>query len=105
MLKWKTYKFPTIANSVESLTDMLGGVSGKTRTVKMFATDIDADINARIYIDSEQVVDLPCDVATTAAPLVPVDIPIEAGQILKVGFNNVAAGNVTPKFSIQYDEK
>ncbi len=105
MLKWKTYKFPTIANSVESLTDMLGGVSGKTRTVKTIAGTIDADINMRVYLDNEQVVDLPCDLATTGAPLIPVDIPITEGQILKCGFNNVAAGNVTPTFSVQYDEK
>jgi hypothetical protein len=104
MLKWKTYKFSTIANNTESLTDLLAGFSGKNRIVKFVTSDIDADIFIRLYRDNEQFVDFECDLITTAAPLLPVDIPLADGQLLKAGFSNLAAGNVTPSIAIGYEE-
>ncbi len=104
MLKWKCYKFPTIANNVESLNDILAGMSGKNRVIKFIAGDIDSDIYLRVYRDAEQFVNLECDIPTTAAPFVPVDIPLSEGQLCKVGFYNVSAGNVTPTFVIGYEE-
>ena len=61
MLKWKTYKFASIANNVESLTDMIAGASGKNRVIKKIAGTIDADIYIRVYRDAEQIVDVACD--------------------------------------------
>jgi len=104
MLKWKCYKFGTISNGVESLTDMLAGMSGKNRVVKFIAGDIDSEIYLRVYRDGEQFVNLECDIPTTSAPLVPVDIPLDAGQLLKVGFSNLTAGDMTPTFAIGYEE-
>ena len=104
MLKWKCYKFPTIANSVESLTDILGGQSGKNRVIKFVTGDIDADIYLRVYRDAEQMVDLECDLITTSSPFLPVDIPLAEGQLCKAGFNNISAGSVTPTIAIGYEE-
>lgn len=104
MLKWKSYKFGTIANNVESLTDLLAGLSGKNRVVKFVTGDIDSDIFFRLYRDAEQFVDFECDLITTGAPLLPVDIPIPEGTLLKAGFYNSAAGNVTPTIAIGYEE-
>lgn len=104
MLKWKSYKFGSIANGVESLTDMLAGMSGKNRVIKFVAGDIDSDINLRLYRDAEQVVDIECDLLTTSAPWLPVDIPIAEGQLLKAGFDNSSAGTVTPTIAIGYEE-
>ncbi|MCJ7828833.1 MAG: hypothetical protein MUP81_03715 [Dehalococcoidia bacterium] len=104
MLAWKCYKFPAIANNVESLTDLLAGMSGKNRKVKFVAGDIDSDIYLRLYRDAEQVVNIECDLLTTAAPLLPVDIALAEGQLLKAGFYNEAAGSVTPTITIGYEE-
>lgn len=104
MFKWKSYKFASIANNVESLNDMLAGMSGKNRVIKFIAGDIDSDIYLRVYRDAEQIVNLECDIPTTSAPLVIVDIPLAEGQLLKVGFYNVSAGSVTPTFAIGYEE-
>lgn len=104
MLKWKCYKFPTISNNVESLNDILAGMSGKNRVIKFIAGDVDADIYLRVYRDAEQFVNLECDIPTTSAPLVPVDIPLAEGQLCKVGFYNENAGDVTPTFAIGYEE-
>lgn len=104
MLKWKKYVFPTIANGVESLTDILAGMSGKNRVIKYVTGDIDADIFLRVYRDAEQIVDIECDLITSAAPLLPMDLPLAEGQLCKAGFYNSAAGNVTPTISIGYEE-
>lgn len=104
MLKWKSHKFGTISNNVESLHDMLAGMSGKNRVIKYVAGDIDADIFLRVYRDGEQIVDLECDLLTTANPFLPVDIPLAEGQLCEAGFYNSAAGDVTPTIAIGYEE-
>ena len=104
MLKWKKFVFSNIADGVESLTDILAGQSGKNRRVKFMVGDIDANIFMRAYRDGEQFVDFDCSHMTTAAPLVPVDIPLVEGQLLKVGFYSVSAGGVTPTIAIGYEE-
>ncbi len=104
MLKWKSYTFGTIANGVESLTDIIAGMSGKNRVIKWVTGDIDSDIYLRVYRDAEQMVDIECDLLTTAAPMLPVVIPLAEGQLCKVGFYNLTAGSVTPSIAIGYEE-
>lgn len=104
MLKWKSYKFGTISNNVESLHDMLAGMSGKNRVIKHVAGTIDADIYLRVYRDGEQIVNLACDIPTTSAPLLPVDIPLSEGQLCEAGFYNESAGDQTPTIAIGYEE-
>jgi len=104
MLKWKKYVFATIANGVESLTDILAGMSGKNRVIVYITGDIDSDIFFRAYRNAEQFVDFECDLITATAPLLPVNIPLQEGELCKVGFYNVAAGNVTPTICIGYEE-
>ncbi len=104
MLKWKTVKFGSIANNVESLTDILAGLSGKNRVIKYVTSDIDSAIYIRIYRDAEQFVNFECDLITTSAPLLPLDIPLAEGQLCKAGFYNLSAGSVTPSIAIGYEE-
>lgn len=104
MLKWKSYKFGTIANNVEMLTDLLSGFAGKNRKVVFVTGDIDAEIYLRLYRDNEQFVDFECDLITVESPLLPVGIPLGDGQLLKAGFYNLNAGNVTPSIAIGYEE-
>lgn len=104
MLKWKKYKFSAIANNVEDLTDILAGMAGKNRVIKFVTCDIDEDIFIRIYRDADQIVDFECNLITTGAPLLPMDLPLSEGQICKAGFYNEAAGSVTPTIAIGYEE-
>ncbi len=104
MLKWKTYKFGAITNGVESLNDMLAGASGKNRVITHVTADIDSDIYIRIYRNADQMVNFECDLITTAAPILPVNIPLKDGDIAKIGFYNLSAGSVTPSIAIGYEE-
>jgi len=104
MLKYKSYTFASIANNVESLTDILAGMSGKNRRIVSLAGTIDAGINLRVYRDAEQIVDIACDIPTTTNQWVAMDLPLAEGQLCKAGFNNVSAGAVTPTIVIGYEE-
>ena len=104
MLKWKKHKFGSIANNVESLTDVLSGMSGKNRVIKFITSDIDSDIYIRVYRDAEQIVDFECDLITSGAPLLPMDLPLSEGQLCQIGFYNLSAGSVTPTIAIGYEE-
>ena len=104
MLKWKSHKFASIANNVESLTDMLSGMVGKNRVIKHIVGDIDADIFIRVYRDADQIVNFECDLLTTTKPILPMDLALAEGQLCKIGFYNEAAGSVTPSIAIGYEE-
>lgn len=104
MLKWKKHVFGSIANNVESLYDLLVGASGKNRVIKYITCDIDSGIFMRVYRDADQIIDFPCDLITSAAPLLPLDCPLDVGQVASVGFGNVSAGTVTPQIAIGYEE-
>ena len=104
MLKWKKHVFASIADGVESTTDLLAGMSGKNRVIRYVTGDIDADVFLRIYRDAEQMVDIECDLITTGAPLLPVEIPLAEGQLCKAGFLNSSGGAVTPTIAIGYEE-
>lgn len=104
MLKWKKHKFASIANNVESLTDILSGMSGKNRVIRFITADIDDDIYIRVYRDAQQIVDFECNLITTTAPFLPMDLGLSEGQLCKIGFYNEAAGSVTPTIAIGYEE-
>ena len=104
MLKWKKYVFSSIANNVESLNDMLAGASGKNRVIKFITSDIDSGIFMRVYRNADQIIDFPCDLITSAAPLLPMDCPLAEGELAQIGFMNVSAGSVTPQIAIGYEE-
>jgi len=104
VLRWASHKFGTIANNGSDTEDMLTGKAGKDRVIKYVTGDIDSDIYLRIYRDNDLMVDLECDLITTGAPLLPVNIPLGDGETARCGFYNSAAGNVTPTVAIGYEE-
>lgn len=108
MLKWKKHKFADIDNNEEELTDILAGMAGKNRVIKFLGGDIAGtagQIFFRVYRDADQIVDFDCKHITTAAPFVPMDLPLAEGQLCKAGFYNLAAGNdQTPTIFIGYEE-
>lgn len=104
MLKWKKHKFSAIANNTELLTDILAGMAGKNRVIKFITGDIDDDIYFRVYRDAEQIIDFECNLITTSAPLLPMDLALNEGQQCKIGFYNESAGSVTPTIAIGYEE-
>jgi hypothetical protein len=103
-LKWKTFLLPTVTAGSETLVDALAGLSGANRVLKFITGSINTGVYLRVYRDGEQIVDYNSYLLTAYAPLLPVEVAIGAGQLLKVGFYNKAGTATTPTISIGYTE-
>ena len=94
MLKWKRHRFATIADGVEDLDPILAGMSGKNRVVKFITGPQTSLLYFRVYRDADQIVDFRCNYITSAAPLLPLDLPLAEGQLCQAGFYNNTGGAV-----------
>lgn len=104
MLKYKRITTPTLTDGAETLSDMLSGFSGKNRKIVSISSAPLADMYLRVYRDAEQVVDCASIAMTTAAPWLPMDLPLAEGQQCKVGFYNDGAATTAKQITIAYTE-
>lgn len=95
MLKYKKHRFASIADTIEDLTDILAGMSGKDRRIVSIVAQQTASLYIRVYRDAEQVVDIESDSLTSAMPFLPMDLSLAEGQLCKVGFLNSSGGTLT----------
>lgn len=105
MLKYKKYRFLSIADKVEDLTDMLSGMAGKSRRIVSISATPDDSFYIRVYRDAEQIVDVNSFILTTSAPFLAMDLPLAEGQLCKAGFLNSTGDTVTDRdITIGYTE-
>ena len=112
MLKYKKHTFASIATTVEDLSDMLAGMSGKNRRLVGLFGEVTALLYFRVYRDGEQIIDVPCDqvvfyhhATTLTGYILPCDVPLAEGQLLKVGYYNNTGGTITTQeIVIAYEE-
>ena len=104
MLRYKRITTPTLPVGTETLSDMLSGFSGKNRKIVSISTAPLAVMYLRVYRDSEQIVDCASIALTTAAPWLPMDLPLAEGQNCKVGFYNDSAVTTAKQITIAYEE-
>lgn len=105
MLKYKKYRFASIADTVEDLIDILAGMSGKDRRIVSVVSQQTASLYIRVYRDADQIVDIESDSLTSANPFLPMDLPLADGQLCKAGFLNASGGTLTNlDISIGYTE-
>jgi hypothetical protein len=104
MRKYKRITTPTLTDGTEVLSDMLSGFAGKNRKIVSIATAPLADMYLRVYRDAEQIVDVASIHLTTAAPWLPMDLPLAEGQQCKVGFYNDGAVTTAKQITVGYEE-
>jgi hypothetical protein len=56
----------------------------------------------RVYRDAEQIVDCASTDLTADFPLLPMDVPLETGQVVKAGFFNNGAVTTAKEITIGY---
>lgn len=95
MLKYKKYRFASIADTIEDLHGLLSGASGKDRRIVSIVAQQTASLYIRVYRDAEQIVDIESDSLTSAAPFLPMDLSLAEGQNCDVGFLNSTGGTLT----------
>jgi len=104
MLKYKRVKSPTIPSGEETIFDILGGVSGKTRKIVSISTAPLLDMWLRLYNNSEQIVDCDSLALTVEMPFLPMDLSLIAGDVVKAGFYNDGAADTAKNITIGYTE-
>ena len=105
MLKYKKIIFPEILDGAEPLETMLAGMSGKNRKLVALMGEQTDLLYLRVYRDGEQMIDVKSDFLAAGAPILPCDIPLAEGQMLKVGYYNNTTGTVTTQeIVIGYEE-
>lgn len=104
MLKWKKVSVTAAANT-EELENILAGMSGKNRVIKLITIEDKVSTDyLRVYRDADQIVDLQGTQLTDYFPFLPMDLPLAEGQLCTVGFSNTTGGSLTRVISIGYEE-
>lgn len=104
MLKWQTFAVVKGAAGVETLVDVLAGMSGKNRVIKFIAAPKTQYLYVRLYRGAEQIVNFDTNLFTTGQILLPVDIPLAEGQLCKGGFYSSSLGTATYQLAVGYEE-
>ena len=104
MLKWKRVATPTLTVNAEKLTDMLSGMSGKNRVIKKISFTPTALFYLRVYRDAEQIVDYDSNTLSGEYPVLEMDLPVNEGQSVKVGFYNNGGATTAQEIMIGYEE-
>ena len=80
MLKYKRMTTPTLTAGQETVVNILSGAAGKNRRIVSISTKPVAGNYLRVYRDADQIVDCDSERLTTAAPWLPMDLPLGEGQ-------------------------
>lgn len=105
MLKYKRLRTATLTDGVETLATILSGIKNKSYRIVGITTDPLADMWVRLYRNAEQIVDVQSIACTSAKPMLLMDLPVEIGDDIKVGFYNNGATTTAKDIAIAYEDK
>jgi len=104
MLRYKRITTGTLTSGVETIAEILSCPKGKKYRIVTIATAPLALMYLRVYRDAEQIVDCASTDLTTAAPLLPMDLALDTGQVVKAGFYNNGAVTTAKEITIGYKD-
>lgn len=104
MLRYKRITTGTLTSGVETIAEILSCPKSKKYRIVSISTAPLALMYLRVYRDAEQIVDCASLDLTTASPLLPMDIPLDTGQVCKAGFYNNGAATTAKEITIGYKD-
>ena len=104
MLRYKRIETPTLTDGKEIIAEILTCPEGKRYRIVSITTAPLADMYLRVYRNAEQIVDVASIAMTTAAPLLPMDLPLTVGNVVKAGFYNNGAATTAKQITIGYED-
>jgi len=105
MLKYKRLRTATLTDGVETLATILSGAKNKSYRIVGITTDPLADMWLRLYKNSEQIVDVQSIACTSGSPILPMDLPVDVGDVIQAGFYNNGAATTAKDVGIEYEDK
>jgi len=97
MLRYKRITTATLTDGQETIAEILSCPKGRKYKIVSISTAPYADMYLRVYKNAEQIVDAASIIMTTSAPLLPMDIRLDVGDVVKAGFYNDGAVATDPK--------
>jgi len=97
MLQYKRIETATLTVGKEVIGEILSCPKDKKYRIVSITCDPLANMFLRVYRGAKQIVDIDSIAMTTAAPLLPMDLPLTVGQVVKAGFFNDTAGNTAAR--------
>jgi len=104
MLRYKRIVTGTLTQNKELIYEILSGLEGKRYKIVSISSAPLADCFLRVYRNAEQIVDAASIIMTTAAPILPMDLPVSSGQTVRVGFLNESATDTAKFITIGYTD-
>jgi len=105
MLMYKRIETRTLTVGKEIIDEILSCPKGKSYKIVSIQCDPLASMFLRVYLGAKQIVDIDSIAMTSNAPLLPMDLPVTVGQVVKAGFFNNTLGNTAARqISIGYTE-
>ena len=105
MLRYKRITTGTLTSGVETILEILSCPKGKKYRIVSISTAPLALMYLRVYKDAEQIVDCASLDLTTTAPLLPMDLTLDVGQVCKAGFYNNGAVTTAKEITIGYKDE
>ena len=105
MLKYKRLRTATLIDGAETIATILSGIKNKSYRIVGITTDPLADMWLRVYKNGEQIVDVQSIACTSGKPLLPMDLALDVGDDIKVGFYNNGAATTAKDIAIAYEDK
>lgn len=104
MLRYKRVNTGTLTDGVETLSEILSCPKGRKFRIVSIVTAPLANMYLRVYKNAEQIVDAASTDMTTAAPLLPMDLSLDVGDVVKAGFYNNGAATTAKEITIGYKD-
>jgi len=105
MLRYKRINTGTLTDGVETIKEILSCPKSKRyRIVSIFTSNL-ANMYLRVYKNAEQIVDADSLIMPDESPLLPMDIQLEVGDVVKAGFYNNGAATDAKEVTIGYKDE
>ena len=104
MLRYKRITTATLTDGVETIAEILSCAKGRRYKLVSISTAPLADMYLRVYKNAEQIVDAASIVMTTAAPILPMNIQLDVGDVVKAGFYNNGAATTAKEITVGYTD-
>ena len=104
MLKYKRLRTATLTDGAETLATILSGAKNRVYRIVGITTDPLANMWLRLYKNADQIVDVQSIACTAAKPVLAMDLPIDVGDVIAIGFYNNGAVATAKDVAVVYEE-
>ncbi len=88
MLRYKRIETETLTINKEKIGEILSCPADKRYKIISITTAPLAHIFLRVYKNAEQIVDIETVAMTEGSPLLPMNLPLKVGDVVRAGFYN-----------------